>query len=202
MTGRWTLMMPVTVAYRPIGLARYESVYGTRVRWWQTVQVARTSQRQCGERRIGVDKGYTEVLTDSDGVRYGTELGRLLTAHSDRPSSANARRAKLRAVADRADARGDRAKAQRIRANNLGVVKRGRQAARWQARVRTVTFEAVHQVVDKAELVVTEDLTKSFVGRKRLGKNTNRRLAGWTKGLTERNIRTLSSEQSIGSRQE
>lgn len=40
--------------------------------------------------------------------------------------------------------------------------------------------------VHKADVVVAEDLTKPFTGRKKLGRNTNRRLAAWTKGLTAR----------------
>lgn len=35
-------------------------------------------------------------------------------------------------------------------------------------------------------MVVAEDLTKPFTGRKKLGRNANRRLAAWTKGVTAR----------------
>jgi hypothetical protein len=48
----------------------------------------------------------------------------------------------------------------------------------------------VHRVIDKAGLVVAEDLTKRFAGRKRLGKNMNRRLAAWTKGVTAEALHT------------
>ncbi|WP_322633627.1 transposase [Glycomyces albidus] len=155
----------------------------------------KSSQRPCGNDPIGVDKGYTEVLTDSDGVRHGTDLGDLLTVRSDQLRSTNARRAKLFSIAERAEARGDRVKAARIRTNNLGTVKRRRQGDRWQAQVRTVTFEAVHRVVDKAAMVVAEDLTKTFTSRKRLGQNTNRRLAGWTKGLTAEALNAVSGRR-------
>ncbi|GAB4006268.1 hypothetical protein GCM10029992_56460 [Glycomyces albus] len=110
----------------------------------------RSSHRPSGQREIGIDKGYTEVLTDSDGIRHGAQLGSLITARSDRLSVVNARRAKLRALTAKAALRGDRAKVDRIRANNLGTVKKRRQTAKWEARVRTVTFESVHAVVDKA----------------------------------------------------
>src|SRR5450755_3504976 len=33
-----------------------------------------SSRRPCGDRKVGVDKGYTEVLTDSDGLHHGPEL--------------------------------------------------------------------------------------------------------------------------------
>ncbi|MYA03471.1 MAG: hypothetical protein F4Y37_02500, partial [Caldilineaceae bacterium SB0664_bin_22] len=41
------------------------------------------STRPCGEATVGVDKGYTEAYTDSDGERHGEGLGDLLSAESD-----------------------------------------------------------------------------------------------------------------------
>jgi IS605 OrfB family transposase len=61
--------------------------------------------------------------------------------------------------------------------------------------VRTTTFEAVHAVVDKAAVIAAEDLTKDFTGRKRLGKNTNRRLARWTKGVTAEALEAVSGRR-------
>ena len=142
-----------------------------------------------------MDKGYTEVLTDSDGNHHGTDLGRCSPRESDRLKERNRRRAKLRSIANQAAQRGNRAKADRIHRNNLGTVKRDRQAARWRARVRTETFTAVHAVVDKAATVVAEDLTKTFAGRKRLGKDMNRRLAAWTKGVTAEALKNVSERR-------
>jgi IS605 OrfB family transposase len=144
----------------------------------------KSSKRPCGTRTIGVDKGHTEVLTDSDGQHHGEQLGRLLSSESDHRKVKNARRARLRALAEKAEKRGDRSRAARIRANNLGILKRDRRSRAWRCRVRDLTFQAVHAVTDKASVIVAEDLTRSFAGRKKLGKNTNRRLAAWTKGVT------------------
>ena len=104
----------------------------------------KSAQRPCGTRQIGVDKGYTEVLTDSDGQHHGADLGQLLTAQSDLRKRTGQARAKLRIVRDRAVTAGDWAKAERIERCNLGTAKRDRQAARWHARVRTVTYQAVN----------------------------------------------------------
>ncbi|WP_203694726.1 RNA-guided endonuclease TnpB family protein [Catellatospora coxensis] len=155
----------------------------------------RTSQRPCGTRRVGVDKGYTEALTDSDGDHHGTRLGRLLTTESDHRKAKGRARAKLRSIANGAARRGDHAKAARIHRHNLGTVKRQRRRARWEATVRTETFTAVHRVVDKANTVVAEDLTKKFTGRSLLGKNTNRRLAAWTKGVTAEALKNVSERR-------
>ncbi len=41
------------------------------------------STRPCGDATVGVDKGYTEACTDSDGARHGPGPGDLLAAESD-----------------------------------------------------------------------------------------------------------------------
>jgi IS605 OrfB family transposase len=151
----------------------------------------RSSGRPCGTRTIGVDKGYTEVLTDSDGQHHGQQLGRLLSAESDHRKVKNARRAKLRSVAEKAEKRDDHAKAARIRTGNLGTLKRDRRSRAWKCQVRDITFQAVHAVTDKASVIVAEDLTRTFPGRKKLGKNTSRRLAAWTKGVTAEALRAV-----------
>jgi transposase len=155
----------------------------------------KSSACPAGAREIGVDKGYTEVLTDSDGVHHGTELGELLTSESDHRKIKNARRAKIRSVAEKAIKAGDHAKSKRIVRHNLGTTKRDRRSTRWQQTVRTTTFRAVHAVVDKAALIAAEDLTKTFTGHARRGRNVNRRLAAWTKGVTAEALANVSERR-------
>jgi IS605 OrfB family transposase len=184
---RSRVAIPLNTTVAPTGTLRLILRSGqVEIHYQVDASTLKSARRPCGTARIGVDKGYTEVLTDSDGQHYGTSLGQLLAAQSDLRNRKGQARAKLRAVRDRAIAADDRAKAERIERNNLGTTKRNRQNARWRAQVRTVTYQAVNQVVDKAAMVVAEDLTKPFTGRKKLGRNTNRRLAAWTKGLTAR----------------
>lgn len=154
-----------------------------------------SSQSPCGTAEVGVDKGYTEVLTDSAGDHHGPNLGRLLTAESDRRKAKGRARARLLSIANQAALKGNHAKADRIRRNNLGTIKRDRRDATWKMQVRTETFTAVHAVVDKAGTVVAEDLTKTFTGRKPLGKNTNRRLAAWTKGVIAEALTNVSERR-------
>lgn len=61
--------------------------------------------------------------------------------------------------------------------------------------MRDVTYRAVNAVVDKAGTVVAEDLTKTFTGRKMLGRNMNRRLAAWTKGVTAQALNDVSERR-------
>jgi IS605 OrfB family transposase len=193
---RSRVAIPVNTTVAPTGTLRL-ILRGGRVEVHYQVQASslKSARRPCGDHPVGVDKGYTEVLTDSDGEHHGTELGQLLTAQSDLRKRKGIARSKLRALRDRAIGAGDHAKAERIERCNLGTVKRDRQAASWRAGVRTVTYQAVNQVADKAATIVAEDLTKPFTGRKRLGRNTNRRLAAWTKGLTAQALHDVSERR-------
>ncbi|MGW3728355.1 zinc ribbon domain-containing protein [Streptomyces sp. NPDC000851] len=155
----------------------------------------KSSRRPCGTAKVGVDKGYSEVLTDSHGNHHGEDLGDLLRSESDFLKTKNTRRAKIRSIAENAREQGDEAKANRIVRNNLGTTKRNRRRRTFEAKVRTITFTAVHAVVDTAGHIVAEDLTRPFVFRKQLGKNTNRRLAAWTKGVTAEALNNVSERR-------
>jgi IS605 OrfB family transposase len=120
-----------------------------------------------------VDKGYTEVLTDSDGVHHGVTLGAVLTKESDRLKLKYQRRNKLKHIAK---------KKPWVTKHNLGRKKLDKQAVKHQAGVRTIVHEAVNHVIDKAAVIVTEDLTSPIAGNK-FGKNVSRRLSSWTKGV-------------------
>jgi IS605 OrfB family transposase len=189
---RARVVIPLNTAVAPTGTLRL-ILRGGRVEVHYQIDSStlKSAQRPCGNAHLGVDKGYTEVLTDSDGERHGTALGQLLTTQSDLRNRKGQARSKLRAVRNRALQAGDLAKGARVERHNLGTVKRDRQARRWQRRVRTVTYQAVNQVADKAALVAAEDLTKPVTGRRKLGRNTNRRLAAWTKGVTAQALKDV-----------
>lgn len=191
-----TVKIPLNTTVAPTGTLRLILRSG-RIEVHYAIDAAamKSSKRPCGDATIGVDKGYTEILTDSDGHRHGAGFGRLLAAESDHLKLKNARRAMIRAVADSARESGDIAKAERIARNNLGTAKRDRRRIRFRQQVRTETFGAVHAVIDKANQLVAEDLTRAFVSRKRMGKNTNRRLAAWTKGVTAEALENVSERR-------
>ena len=142
----------------------------------------------CGERTLGVDKGYSEVLVDSDGEHHGQELGAILTDASDRLKAKYQRRSKLRALANRT--RHPR-KRQHIRQFNLGRKKLNRQMDKTHARIRDTIFQSVNKVVDKAAVIAAEDLTAPMSG-KSFGKNVNRRLSAWTKGVIAEALDSVS----------
>ncbi len=192
---RTSVAVPLNTTVAPTGTVRLILRAGqVEVHYQIDARSLPSAARPCGDRKIGVDKGYTEVLVDSDGVHHGPALGRLLIRESDRLKVKNARRAKLRSVAVKATALGDHAKAARITRCNLGTIKKARQAAQWKQHVRTVTYQATNAVVDKAALIAAEDLTRSFTSRCR-GKNMNRRLAVWTKGVTAEALAGVSERR-------
>jgi len=152
-----------------------------------------TDERACGKKEIGIDKGYTEAFVDSEGEFYGQGLGDVLSKESDDLKKKYQRRNKIKAVLDKVEQKNPK-KAKRIRKNNLGRKKLSRRKKRHQTQVKTIVFTAVNRVVDKAKTIVCEDLTKTFKS-KSYGKNTNRRLSGWVKGLMARAIDIVASRR-------
>ncbi|MBP2320929.1 IS605 OrfB family transposase [Kibdelosporangium banguiense] len=195
LTPHKSVAVPLDTTQPPSGTLRVILRGGqAEVHYQVDDKALKSAHRPAGQAAVGVDKGYSEVLTDSDGEHHGPELGVLLRERSDLLRARNARRAKLRSIANNAAERGQHRKAERIRRNNLGTVKKHRQQRRWEQRVRTVTYRAVNAVVDKAAVIVAEDLTRSFVPRAG-GANTNRRLAAWTKGLTAEALTNVSDRR-------
>jgi len=70
-----------------------------------------------------VDLGQSEALTDDRGKRYGKQFGKFLARASEVDLDTGRKRNKLHALAKKALAKGDDAKARRIRKNNLGYKK-------------------------------------------------------------------------------
>ena len=138
--------------------------------------------QDCGTQTLGVDKGFTEVLTDSDGIHHGEGLGQLLSKESDRLKKKYQARNRLKHIAK---------KKPWVKNHNLGRNKLDRQAKHHQAQIKTLVYTAVNAVVDKAAVIVTEDLTSPISGKK-FNKNITRRLSSWTKGVIATAIETIS----------
>src|SRR4030081_3606146 len=96
----------------------------------------RSAHRACGTGTVEVDKGYSEVLVDTDGDHHGPELGELLRRRCDTLKDRNARRATLRSIGNQAAGRGRHGTAERIRRTNLGTVTKQQQRPRWDQQGR------------------------------------------------------------------
>jgi len=135
-----------------------------------------------------IDLGYTEVMTDSGGHRYGQGFGAKLTACSDQIHDAGQRRGKLRAGMYKARSRKDpksKAKARHIKKNNLGRTKANRNKARREATLERDVNAAINQLLRqrRPEVLVSEDLRHAFPGNG--SPAWNRRLSSWVRGLIQ-----------------
>lgn len=182
------IAIPLNTTREPTGTLRLILRDG-RVEVHYTVDAEST--QDCGSKTLGVDKGYTEVLVDSEGEHHGPGLGALLTAESDALKIKNQRRAKLRALAKNTC---NPRKRQKIQKHNLGRRKDQNRSRKVRARLRTTIYQAVHAVVDKAAVIAAEDLTTPMNG-KNFGKNVNRRLSGWTKGVIAEALEKVSQRR-------
>ncbi len=136
-------------------------------------------------------KGYTEVFTDSDGQRHGLGLGKFLAAKSDANKVRYQGRQTLAALADKHLVKGHGRQYERIIKHNTGKQKIVRQNAQHRAVVRTKVFTAAHALVDKATVLVIEDLSRPIVKHDR-GRHRKRRLSGWVKGLIQEAVTAIS----------
>ena len=124
----------------------------------------------------------SEAFTDSDGAAHGQAFGAVLTAYSDTGAKTGQQRNQLHALEKKHRKRGHQAKADRILTNNLGRKKLEARRVRTKKRLRTIAYQSAHSIVDKAALVVSEDLT-SPIAKKQQWKRYNRRMSSWAKGV-------------------
>lgn len=140
--------------------------------------------KPAGTATLAVDKGFTEVFTDSNGDRYGKGLGTLLVAESDRICKKGKARNKLYALAKKHKAAGRRTKAHHIYEQNLGKQKKRRHITNFRSIIRTLVYVATHELVDKANTIVSEDLSHQFKPKDK-GATWNRRLSFWMRSVIQ-----------------
>lgn len=152
--------------------------------------------RPHGDREIGVDKGYTEAFADSDGGFHGVGFGKTMTEYSDKVAQTGKARNKLRALETKHRETGNVKKADNIRRNNLSIKKITARRGKYQKRLENIAFKAVHSIVDKAAVVVSEDLTDP-IAKKRPWKKFNRRMSTWAKGLLAQALETVCKQRGV-----
>lgn len=180
------IAIPLNTDRAPSGTLRLILRQGRIEVHYAVEEAEHCSTRRCGTGNKGIDKGYSEAYTDSDGQRHGQELGALLSQESDKLKIRYQGRNKLKAIAE-AKLR----KRANIERCNLGTKKRDAQKARHTQRVRDVVYRATHSVVNQTGTIVCEDLTATIKGSQRQ-KDTKRRLSGWVKGWMAEAISAVS----------
>lgn len=155
--------------------------------------------RAAGEQTIGVDKGYTEAFSDSDGIHHGQAYGKVLTSYSDVASSTGKQRNKLHALQKKYRDAGKLRKADNILKNNLGRKKLDGRKFRTQNTLRDIAYKAAHALADKSNVIVSEDLTKQFTAKsgKDRGQRVNRRMSAWAKGTLSKALVEICAQRKV-----
>jgi IS605 OrfB family transposase len=176
---RERVSIPLTTNRLPSGMLRLIFKGNGRIAVHHTVDVEENCvSRPHGDKTLGVDKGYTEAFTDSEGARHGKTLGAVLTTESDYLKLKHQRRNRLRAIAEAKPQKRDK-----IVKNNLGRKKLNARKRVHTEHIRDIAFKAVHSILDDASTVVAEDLKSPIKSKQKRSKDTKRRLSGWVKGL-------------------
>jgi IS605 OrfB family transposase len=149
----------------------------------------------CEEKRtegdvIGIDLGYTEVLTTSRGERFGDGLGKLITKNTDKRVQKEKRRNRFAAqvrIKRKKGTKKDLKKARNIEKHNLGRKKLRKNNHRAKTRVRSLVNQALNELFKgNIKQIVVEKLAK--IMRACFGKTANRRLGSWIRGYIRQRI--------------
>ncbi|UOR87939.1 transposase [Helicobacter pylori] len=186
---RIKIPLNTTMEYKPSGALRL--IVKNNVVEVHSSYEKRTN-RTCGNGIIGIDKGYSEVFATSSNEFLGNGLGKILTQYSDKLKAKYQRRNKLLALVKKYQKTNKSKKANRIEQNNLGKIKQNKENHRIKQQLKTLIYNACHQVIDRAKVVVCEDLKANFSKNTGYGKNTNRRLNSWVKGLIEYALKSVA----------
>ena len=183
---RKMLSIPLTTKYRPKGnfkiILKEDNRCELRVNFKYQTKV----QTEKPYEAIGVDKGYTEVFTDSTGERHGNDFGKLLTKKSDFLKEKYKNRNKLYAIMKKAKESGNFKKANNIKKNNLGNKKLNKQKEKANIELKEIIYKAAKTLAQKAKIIAIEDLT--FKTKSTKFKNVNRRLSSWIKSTIDEAI--------------
>ena len=134
-----------------------------------------------------VDFGYTEVMTDTQGIRYGMQFGTILNKASEDRHLKMQKRHKLHAM-EKKNRISKPKLATRLRKYNLGKKKQNSDTKCIQATLEKEINSAINKIIKtkKPTLLITEDLRHTFTYDK--PKAVNRRLSSWLRGKLQDRI--------------
>ena len=138
---------------------------------------------------IGIDKGYSSLLTTSTGNKYGIQYKGISRPHIDQQVKKNKNRSRLHQLYRNYLEKGNLYKANQIYTNNLGNIKRSKHQHKNQETLKAYINHTINQMIEKEKPkeIVKEDLT--WVGNKKRGsKHLNNRLNQWMKGYLDERL--------------
>ena len=134
-----------------------------------------------------VDFGYSEVMTDTEGKRYGHQFGKVLTKISDDRHKKMQKRHKLHSI---------RKKRMKKRSNkqlnllkyNLGHKKLNKRTKKGKATLEKEINTGINDLLKNKNpsILITEDLSHSFSYHR--PKSVNRKLSAWLRGKLQERV--------------
>lgn len=150
---------------------------------------------------VGIDKGYTKMISCSTGKEYGEKLGEILTKETERLNILNKKRnpyyAKVRELQKVIDNSTDeeqikllQKKIDNIKNNNLGKVKYNNKKHKVKEQTKSYINAELNKFFKdtKPKEIVLEDLTFVSNAHKYRGKKYNRKMTRWVKGTIEERL--------------
>ncbi|NMG07897.1 zinc ribbon domain-containing protein [Brasilonema sp. UFV-L1] len=139
-------------------------------------------------KKLGIDKGYTEGYYTSEGTKIAEGLGKLLTAKTNRITKTNRNRYRLFAIS-----RINPAKSATILKNNLGYKTKKRRLQREKATIQNFIRKDLRLNITTPVEIFCEDLTQPIIGKQQ-AKHINRKLNQWMNGELQASIEKISLE--------
>jgi transposase len=133
--------------------------------------------------------GYVAMCTAANGGEYGGELGKLLTAGTERMLEKRKLRGPCRGAYRKSLAEGDGKLAERIKRNNLGSKKFVARNNREMDAVRTYINAEINRMLETekpAEIVIPARSNRFAEG---MSKPAKQKLSRWTSGYVRRRLR-------------
>ena len=144
---------------------------------------SKVKKRVLPGKTMGIDLGITEVFTDSDGDRWGTDFGKTITKYSDKQRDKGKKRNKLYALVKKYKEKGKKRKAKKIVKYNLGKKKQNAKNSKQRKELTRQVNESFNQVLRQKEpkKVVHEDI--SHMRGKAKSKRMSRLVSAWIRGI-------------------
>lgn len=147
---------------------------------------------------LGLDASPQHGYIDSEGNKVIEDIGEMEKSYIGESTRVNKERAKLKARVNQLGASGNFAKARRIKDNNLGTIKKTKKRVSHQGKMKTKIYTSLHSLCDRADHLVTENLSHMKIKKGKFSKKSNHRLSRWTRGVINDSLQKVSD--SRGSR--
>lgn len=172
-------------------------LHGKRIEVHGTEEVEIKKTNREGE-VIAIDKGFNELITTSEDKKYGKDFGLLIRTESDRLSQKNARRNKLRALANKYREKNNHKKAAYIEKHNLGRKKYNKEKIENNNRISDfINFSLNLFLKESGVSTLVVECLKFSSWNKKFSKKVKRYLSSWLKGYLQKRLEYKCQENSV-----